>query len=362
MAITSGFFMSVNGDKKRNADFFAKYFASFIGNGVFPNPSSNLQVTANNDMTVTLKPGKAWMNGYILFNDSDYTLNINPADGVLNRIDRIVVRYDVALRDIFPVVKKGMFSSNPVAPTLQRDADAYEMALADVYVGKGVISITQANITDQRLNSALCGVVHGVVDQVDTTTLFIQYEQWMRDKQNDMNDWLYSNQAIFTQEFYTWFDALQAVFDGSVEANLINEIVKVDKKTLQNRTEIFDIKLKLSEANVINFLNKTGIGFYDLFSSLVNIDDVMTTANVDVVSNNVKFANTKILKMKPETFESFKDLELNVYDSDRVTVSAMANSSNNKLKVLVTPGSIVSGDKFYFNGVAYTVSSVAEGI
>lgn len=362
MAMEYGFFNSVNGDREKSAEFFMEFFGHIIGNGIYPNPSTNFQVMANDDMTITVMPGIAWINGTLAFDKFNYNIPIDVADGVLNRIDRVVIRLDTLGREIKIVVKKGIYASTPVAPVLQRDADAYELALADIYVGKGVVGLNQANIKDQRLNTELCGIVHGVVDQIDTTTLFLEYEQWMKDKQVDMNDWLYSNQAIFTQEFYTWFDALQAVFDGSVEANLINEILKVDKKTLQNRTEIFDIKLKLSEANVINFLNKTGIGFYDLFNSLANIDDVMTTANVDVVANNVKFTNIKILKMKPETFESFKDLELNVYDSDRVTVSAMANSANNKLKVLVTPGSIVSGDKFYFNGVAYTVSSVAEGI
>ena len=204
MAIKSGFFMSVNGDRKYKADFFARYFASFIGNGVFPNPSTSLQVIANDDMTVTLKPGKAWINGYIVFNDADYILNIEAADGVLSRIDRVVARYDTTDREIRLEVKKGTFASSPVAPILQRDADAYEIALADVYVGKGAISIIQANITDTRLNTDLCGIVHGVVDQIDTTTLFNQ----------------------FTSGFNEWFATVQDVLDGDVAGNLFNMITQ----------------------------------------------------------------------------------------------------------------------------------------
>lgn len=66
MAIRSGLFNSVNGDRRYKADFFAEYFASFIANGVFPNPSTGLQVLANQNMTVAIKPGKAWINGYFL--------------------------------------------------------------------------------------------------------------------------------------------------------------------------------------------------------------------------------------------------------------------------------------------------------
>lgn len=366
--ITSGFFNSVNGDRKYAADFFAKYFNSFIGNGVFPNLldpsnlSSNLQITSNNDMTVTVNPGKAWINGHVFFNDSIHTLSFGVADGVLSRIDRVVLRLDTTDREIRVEVKKGKAASSPIVPALQRDADAWELALADITINKGNTTITAANIKDVRLNSALCGIVHGVVDQVNTETLFLEYEQWMKDKKATMNDWLFSNQAMFTEEFYTWFNNLQAIFSGSVEANLLNEIVKVDKKTLQNRVEISDVKLKLSEKNIINFLNKTGIGFYDLFNSLDNIDDILTTANVDVVANNVKFINTKTLKMNEETFETFNDLELNIYDSERITINAMANSIDNKLKVLVTPNSIAVGDKFHHHGNIYTVSSMVEGM
>jgi len=180
--IRSGFFNSVNQDRKYNASDFAEYFASFISSGVFPNPSTNLQVVAQTipDMTVIVRPGKAWINGYILINDDDYVLQLDPADGVLNRIDRVVARYDVEDREIRIEIKKGTFASAPEPPSLQRDADAYELGLADIYVAAGAVSITQANITDLRLNTDLCGIVHGTVNQVDTTTLFNQYQTWFQ--------------------------------------------------------------------------------------------------------------------------------------------------------------------------------------
>lgn len=180
MTIYSGMFMSVNGDRRYKAWWFAKYFSTFIGNGVFPNPSVNLQVVENENMTVTVKPGLGWINGYFLYSDSDYVLQHDLADGVLKRIDRIVMRLDYLSRQIEIVVKKGAFGSVPVAPAIQRDADAYELALADVLINNGATEITQANITDTRLNSELCGIVHGVVDQVDTTTIFNQYQAWMQ--------------------------------------------------------------------------------------------------------------------------------------------------------------------------------------
>ena len=61
-------------DRVYLAEDYARYFSSFIGNGVFPNPSNNLKVVASGEnMKVTVKAGKAWINGYYYENDSDLT-------------------------------------------------------------------------------------------------------------------------------------------------------------------------------------------------------------------------------------------------------------------------------------------------
>lgn len=198
----SSFFNSVNGDRKYKAEEWAAYFASFIGNGIFPDPSTNLMVQANADMTVTVKAGKAWINGYFYMNSDDLIVQLDNADGVLKRIDRIVVRWSLTNRSIVIAVKKGTLASSPVAKALQRDADVYELALADVLVNNGVIQITQGNITDLRQNSSLCGLVTGVIDQIDASGLFAQYQQI----------------------FYDWFATLEDVLDENTAANLLNLI------------------------------------------------------------------------------------------------------------------------------------------
>lgn len=258
--IRSGFFNSINGDRKYDASRFAEYFASFIGNGVFPNPSDCLQVISNNDMTITVRPGKAWINGYIMINDDDYILQIEPADGVLNRIDRVVARYDAVDREIRLEVKKGTFASNPVAPELQRDADAYELGLADIQVNAGVISISQSAITDLRLNSELCGIVHGTVEQVDTTTLFNQYLTWLQEKKtqynNDMINWMSQKQAEFEvwataqeqdfdnwriqeeQNFNDWFYNIQDILDENVATTILNMIGDLSNLTTTDKSSL----------------------------------------------------------------------------------------------------------------------------
>lgn len=217
MTLTSGIFNSVNGDRKYNAQWFASYFASFIANGVFPNPSTGLQVVGNTNMTTVVNPGQGWINGYYLVNDANYILTHDVADGVLKRIDRVVMRLNFLTRQIEVLIKKGTFASSPVAPVLQRNTDAYELALADVLINNGATVITQANITDQRLNTALCGIVHGVVDQVDTTAIFNQYQAWF-------GEFTVDKQADFEE----WMETLKDILDGDVAANLASRITSLE--------------------------------------------------------------------------------------------------------------------------------------
>lgn len=237
MAVRSSFFNSVNGDRRYKSNHFAEYFASFIANGIFPNPSNTLQVYEKTNMTVTVKPGKGWINGYFAVNEYDYDLTLDNADGILNRIDRIVLRLDFNARSIDLAVKKGAFASAPVAPILQRDADAHELALADIYVTKGTTFIRQSNIADQRLDKALCGVVHGTVSQVDTTTIFNQYSVWFAETtgktESEINQWQLTAKAEFDQ----WFASIQNILDGDVAANLAARITTLEQNLATHQAE-----------------------------------------------------------------------------------------------------------------------------
>ena len=259
----SSFFNSVSHDRTYKAEDWAEYFSSFIGNGVFPVPSTGLQVTANDDLNVTLAT----------------------ADGQLNRIDRIVVRWDLTNRLISAEVKSSSFSASPSAPLLQRDADIYELALADIYVGAGVTAITQSNITDQRLNTSLCGVVAAVVDQIDTEAFNAQLQAWFAEYQslsaaeyntlvsymnslklqgNVQYDAFEQHMAAFeiqaAADFNAWFEGLQDVLDENAATNLLNI------------TNALDARVDLIEAVIFNDITENP--FLILFDDL---DGVMST-------------------------------------------------------------------------------------
>ena len=202
MAFRYGFFNSknVNGvhDRTYNAEDITSYFDKIIGNGVFYNPANNLQIVANSAMSVICKPGRGWIDGFFLDNDADYILDIEPADVTLNRIDRIVFKLDKTNREMTVVVKKGENATNPEAPAIIRNENIKEYSLATIYIGKQVTSITQANITDTRLDSNVCGKVAVLVEQIDTSDL---YDQW--------NDAYLRYYEESTKQFNTWFEELK---------------------------------------------------------------------------------------------------------------------------------------------------------
>ena len=251
----SSFFNSVSGDRTYQAADWASYFGSIIGNGVFPLPSTNLQVMAGEGMNVTVKAGKAWINGYFYNNTSDLALAIGTADGVLNRIDRIVVRWDLTNRVISIQKKSSGYSASPTAPALQRDADIYELTIADIFVAAGATSIAGGNITDQRLNTSLCGVVAGVVTQIDTATFNTQLQAWFSNYQTLsaaqytdlvaymgslklLGDNQYAALEIYMNDFETaaqadfneWFEGLQEVLDENAAGNILNLISALDTR------------------------------------------------------------------------------------------------------------------------------------
>lgn len=210
-------------DRAEEASFFAKYFSQFISNGVFPNPSTNMQVLATEGMQVKVDIGVCYMNGYMGWVEPAEILEIEESD-TQPRMDRIVARLDFTDRSINLFVKKGVSQGNPVAPELQRDYDIYEIGLADVRVNANAIEIMQENITDLRLNSELCGIVANQLQHVDTTTIFNQYMDWLNRIMKDGEKHLIEAEKKLEEDFNKWFQALQYVLEGDVAGNLYHLI------------------------------------------------------------------------------------------------------------------------------------------
>lgn len=138
-------------------------------------------------MGITVSDGTGWMtdaggNGVVWWNDTEKTsgqklqLEIDMADGVLNRIDRIIVEWKTINYADLPEIKvlKGTASSTAEAPALTNNSTVRQISLARVSVAAGITAITASMITDERLDPAACGLVTDGLS-IDTTTINAQY-------------------------------------------------------------------------------------------------------------------------------------------------------------------------------------------
>lgn len=124
--------------------------------------SDVLGVTASDGLSVTVAPGIAWLKyaefaGVAYGNTEAKRLQLDAASTNYPRIDRIVIRYSKSENKVYLAVRKGTAAKSPSAPAIVRDANTYEISLAQVRVNAGATSVS--SITDERLNNDVCGLM-----------------------------------------------------------------------------------------------------------------------------------------------------------------------------------------------------------
>lgn len=120
--------------------------------------------------------GRGWVHpsrftGYSITKRESDTLTMPLADPSLPRIDRIIMRYDAGARAASLQVLQGTASSTPTAPAISRTELIYDLCLAEITRPAGSTSITTGQITDTRLDEALCGIVRDSVTGIPTDEL-----------------------------------------------------------------------------------------------------------------------------------------------------------------------------------------------
>ena len=159
-------------------DFDAADVAAYLAgltSGVFSS-AADFPVTAAGGLKVTVGAGRGWVHpsrftGYSITKREADTLTMPLADPSLPRIDRIVMRYDAGARAASLQVLQGTASSTPTAPAISRTELIYDLCLAEITRPAGSTSISTGQITDTRLDEALCGLVRDGVTGIPTDEL-----------------------------------------------------------------------------------------------------------------------------------------------------------------------------------------------
>lgn len=180
MSENSGFFNAQLVDDEPDLNYeasdFAGYFSNFIGNGVFANPANNLQIVPESSMTVKLKAGKAFINGYWYVLSEDVTISVPTAPSSGTRYDAVVLELNIPTRTIAYKYLSSVAQDYPSSNSfLTRSDTVYQICLAILTVPSGTTKILALHISDTRPLDSYCGWVEGVVKQIETEGLFMQY-------------------------------------------------------------------------------------------------------------------------------------------------------------------------------------------
>lgn len=238
MAERFGFFNSVNGDRIYDAADVARFLKKFFTNGVFNN---SLQVSSNDNMTVSVDVGTANIEGYSYELDEKVNLDIEEADSTLSRIDSVILRLDLTNRQIILMLLPGSYATNPSQPSIIRNSTIYDLRLSNISVPANSSRITADMIIDTRFSSD-CGNVTQAVLSLSTDDIFKQYDN----------------------AFKELFEQMQNLLDTDAAGVLQNEINTLSNKINENSENEWEVsELNKEELEIYNenqnyLVNKKG--------------------------------------------------------------------------------------------------------
>ena len=236
MSVTSGFFNSLNGDRRYNAEQMSSIFDGIINDGVFANIGTSFAVNADVGNTIIVGIGRAWFNSTWLLNDAPLPLLADVSEILLDRIDAVVIEINRrdSVREGSIKIVKGTPSNNPQRPAMIHTSDVNQYPLAYIYRRANSSSIIQADITNM-VGTSSTPYITGILQVQNIDNIVAQWEsQWatwfnncINNNASEMANWREQNKEIFD----TWFAQLQDTLSGDVAANLANQLLDLKERT-----------------------------------------------------------------------------------------------------------------------------------
>ena len=222
MSVSSGFFNSLNGDRKYNAAQMSAIFDGLIIDGVFASIGTAFAVKAAGGLTVNVGIGKAWFDHTWTVNDSILPLTAPEAEVLLDRIDAVVLEVNgtESVRENTIKFVKGNPSSAPSRPTLTNEGNVHQYPLCYIYRKYGTAVINQADITPM-VGTESTPFVTGILQTISLDELLGKWQdeldRFTDARSQEVDDWIAQEESDFT----TWFDKMKA--DLQQEQNVLDQ-------------------------------------------------------------------------------------------------------------------------------------------
>lgn len=222
MSVSSGFFNSLNGDRKYNAAQMSAIFDGLIIDGVFASIGTAFAVKAAGGLTVNVGVGKAWFDHTWTVNDSILPMTAPEAEVLLDRIDAVVLEVNgtESVRENTIKFVKGNPSSAPSRPILTNEGNVHQYPLCYIYRKYGTAVINQADITPM-VGTESTPFVTGILQTISLDELLGKWQdeldRFTDARSQEVDDWIAQEESDFT----TWFDKMKA--DLQQEQNVLDQ-------------------------------------------------------------------------------------------------------------------------------------------
>lgn len=222
MSVSSGFFNSLNGDRKYNAAQMSAIFDGLIIDGVFASIGTAFAVKAAGGLTVNVGIGKAWFDHTWTVNDSILPMTAPEAEVLLDRIDAVILEVNgtESVRENTIKFVKGNPSSAPSRPTLTNEGNVHQYPLCYIYRKYGTAVINQADITPM-VGTESTPFVTGILQTISLDELLGKWQdeldRFTDARSQEVDDWIAQEESDFT----TWFDKMKA--DLQQEQNVLDQ-------------------------------------------------------------------------------------------------------------------------------------------
>lgn len=257
MAVTSGFYNSINGDRTYNAEQMSAIFDGIINDGVLANIGKVFQVrvSASERGIVSVGTGRAWFNSTWIYNDSLGFIQLADSDSLLDRIDAVVieVNHSESVRAANIKQVTGTAASNPTKPAMTNTDEVHQYPLAYIHRTAGTNAISDSDITN-AVGTSECPYVTGILQVQSIDNIVAQWQaQW--------NEW-FSNvkttgegdlSSFITQaqnEFNTWFNQIKGTLGDDAATNLAAQIVEIQNR-IDNLSFNCDAELSTTSENPV---------------------------------------------------------------------------------------------------------------
>lgn len=233
MGLTSGFFNSLNGDRKYNAEQMSSLFDGIINDGVFANIGTAFSVKANGGNDISIGVGRAWFNSTWINNDSEYIITAEESAVLQNRYDAVVieVNHSDSVRACSIKIIQGTPATSPIYPILTKTTDIHQYALAFIYRGADTDEITQSNIIN-CIGGTYCPYVTGILQVQDISKNVAQWEaqwdEWFATKTEAYDS---ESEAWFTQfqnDATTWFNSIKGTLGEDAAVELASKVIELE--------------------------------------------------------------------------------------------------------------------------------------